>query len=44
MFAKNRLDYFVEPALALDRISLHDAYFPETSLTVLGFGRDTEGN
>lgn len=38
------LDYFVEPALALDRISLHNAYFPETSLTVLGFGRDMEGN
>ncbi len=38
------LDYFVEPALALDRISLHNAYFPETSLTVLGFGRDMEGD
>lgn len=38
------LDYFVEPALALDRISLHNAYFPETLLTVLGFGRDTEGD
>ena len=38
------LDYFVEPILALDRISLHNAYFPETALTVLGFGRDAEGN
>ena len=35
------LDYFVEPVLALDRISLHNAYFPETRLTVLGFGRDS---
>jgi hypothetical protein len=38
------LDYFVEPILALDRISLHNAYFPETALTVLGFGRDAEGD
>ena len=38
------LDYFIEPILALDRISLHNAYFPETTLTVLGFGRDTDGN
>jgi hypothetical protein len=38
------LDYFVEPILALDRISLHNAYFPETALAVLGFGRDAEGN
>ena len=35
------LDYFVQPILALDRISLHNAYFPETKLTVLGFGRRT---
>ncbi len=34
------LDYFIQPILALDRISLHNAYFPETRLTVLGFGRD----
>lgn len=34
------LDYYLQPLLALDRISLHNAYFPETSLTVLGFGRD----
>ena len=36
------MDYFVEPILALDRISLHNAYFPETRLTVLGFGRNTD--
>ena len=35
------LDYFIEPVLALDRISLHNTYFPETRLTVLGFGRDS---
>lgn len=34
------LDYFIEPILALDRISLHNAYFPETKMTVLGFGRN----
>lgn len=33
------LDYFIEPILALDRITLHNAYFPETKLTVVGFGR-----
>ena len=37
------LDYFILPILALDRISLHNAYFPETQLTVLGFGRDEKG-
>lgn len=34
------LDYFVLPIHALDRISLHNAYFPETKLDVIGFGRD----
>ena len=34
------LDYFIQPILALDRIALHNAYFPETRLYVLGFGRD----
>jgi hypothetical protein len=29
--------------LALDRIALHNAYFPETRLTVLGFGRNIDG-
>ena len=37
------LDYFIQPILALDRISLHNAYFPETRMTVIGFGRDTGG-
>lgn len=34
------LDYYLYPNLALDRISLHNAYFPETALNVIGFGRD----
>ena len=38
------LDYFILPILALDRISLHNAYFPETQLTVLGFGRNHSGD
>lgn len=38
------LDYFILPNVALDRITLHNAYFPETALTVLGFGRDSEDN
>jgi len=37
------LDYFIQPILALDRISLHNVYFPETQLSVIGFGRDAEG-
>ena len=37
------LDYFIQPIFALDRISLHNTYFPETRLTVLGFGRDQRG-
>ena len=37
------LDYFIQPIFALDRIALHNAYFPETRLTVLGFGRDSKG-
>ena len=37
------LDYFILPILALDRISLHNAYFLETRLTVLGFGRNETG-
>ena len=37
------LDYFIQPILALDRITLHNAYFPETALTVLGFGRTAGG-
>lgn len=38
------LEYFLEPILALDRISLHNAYFPQTAMSVLGFGRTTEGD
>lgn len=38
------LDYFVLPELALDRISLHNAYFPQTAMRTLGFGRDKNGN
>ena len=37
------LDYSIQPILALDRISLHNAYFPETTLMVLGFGRTVDG-
>ena len=37
------LDYFIQPIFALDRIALHNSYFPETRLTVLGFGRDKKG-
>lgn len=37
------LDYFIQPILALDRITLHNTYFPETNLTVIGFGRDMDG-
>ena len=37
------LDYFILPIFALDRIALHNTYFPETRLTVLGFGRDSRG-
>ncbi len=38
------LDYFILPTLALDRISLHNTYFPETTLHVLGFGRNSVGD
>ena len=38
------LDYFVQPVLALDRVSLHNAYFPQTRMSVIGFGRDDEGS
>ena len=37
------LDYFIQPIFALDRIALHNTYFPETRLSVLGFGRDKNG-
>ena len=38
------LDYFIQPIIALDRITLHNAYFPETALTVIGFGRTANGD
>ncbi len=38
------LDYFIQPILALDRITLHNTYFPETKLRVLGFGRNEDGD
>ncbi len=38
------LDYYILPELALDRITLHNAIFPETRLTVLGFGRTRDGD
>ena len=34
------LDYFIHPIYALDRITLHNAYFPETRLKVIGFGEN----
>lgn len=34
------LDYFLFPVHALDRISLHNTFFPETNMTVIGFGRN----
>ena len=37
------LDYYLLPELALDRISLHNAFFPETRLNVLGFGCSQDG-
>ena len=37
------LDYYILPILALDRISLHNTYFPETRLMVIGFGRTRKG-
>lgn len=38
------LDYFIQPILAFDRITLHNTYFPETKLHVLGFGRNENGD
>ena len=37
------LDYFIQPIYALDRITLHNTWFPETRLVVLGFGEDKDG-
>lgn len=38
------LDYYIQPVLALDRVSLHNTWFPETALKVIGFGRDSDMN
>ena len=38
------LDYYIQPILAFDRISLHNAFFPETKLSVVGFGRLESGD
>jgi len=38
------LDYFIQPILAFDRITLHNSYFPETALTVVGYGRTADGD
>jgi len=38
------LDYYILPVLALDRITLHNAFFPETRMKFLGFGRTTQGD
>lgn len=38
------LRYFILPELALDRISLHNTWFPETRLEVKGFGRKANGD
>ena len=38
------LDYYIQPVLALDRISLHNTFFPETRLAVVGFGRTSDGD
>ena len=38
------LDYYIFPTLALDRITLHNTFFPETALSVIAFGRDEHGN
>ena len=38
------LDYFIQPIFALDRISLHNAYFEQTKMNVLGFGRNPKGD
>ena len=37
------LDYYILPMLALDRITLHNTLFPTTKMTVLGFGRTSDG-
>lgn len=38
------VDYFVQPVLALDRITLHNTYFSQTGMRVIGFGEDSGHN
>lgn len=38
------LEHFHTPQLAVDRIILHNQLFPETALTIKGFGRDANGD
>ena len=33
------LDYYGSPTLALERVELHNKYFPDTKLTLVGFGK-----
>lgn len=37
------LDYFIQPIYALDRITLHNTWFPETRLKVIGFAENSLG-
>ena len=37
------LNYYIEPQLLLDRVVLHNALFPETTLTLSRFGRNSNG-
>lgn len=32
------LDYYGSPTLALERVELHNKYFPDTKLSIIGFG------
>lgn len=38
------LDYYVDPQLAIDRIAIHNALFPDTNLEVVGFGTNKHGD
>ena len=36
------LDYYGSPTLALERVELHNKYFPDTKLSLVGFGEIPE--
>ena len=36
-------EYFITPQFALDRITLHNTLFPEATLKITGFGRNSKG-